>query len=165
MPNQCFCLDQVVQQGTYVTFSQIRNDEQCIHPLILLQGSVSQGHFISACCALPDLILLWPLGQRFFLSSYVLSTLSNKYMYIYASCAVWLLCKEKKGGFSLEYLTNRGTESSPYREANLIKQKREQSTLGGTIQLLQKMEDFNDMIFFLNTLCGTAQFCRKETSF
>lgn len=61
---------------------------------------------------------------------------------------MWLLCKEEKGGFSFECLTNRGTESFPYREANLIRQKREQSTLGGTIQLLQKMEDFSDTVFF-----------------
>lgn len=46
--------------------------------------------------------------------------------------------------FHLECLTNRETESSPHREANLIRQKG-QSTLGGTIQLLQKMEDFSDM--------------------
>lgn len=72
------------------------------------------------------------------------------YIYIYISYAPWLLCKEEKGGFSLERLTNRGTESSPYREANLIRQKREQSTLGGTIQLLQKLEDFRDMIFIFS---------------
>lgn len=146
MPNQCFCLGQAVQQGTYVTFSRIRNDEQCVHPLILLQGSVSQGHFISACCALPDLILLWPLGQRFFfLLMFCLLYLTNICICIFP---MQQLCKEEKGGFSLECLTNRRTESSPYREANLIRQKREQSTLGGTIQLLQKMEDFSDFFFF-----------------
>lgn len=44
MPNQCFCLDQAVQQGTYVTFSRIRNDEQCVHPLILLSCCKAQSH-------------------------------------------------------------------------------------------------------------------------
>lgn len=50
--------------------------------------------------------------------------------------------------FHLECLTNRRTESFPYREINLIRQKRGQSTLGGTIQLLQKLEDFSDMGIF-----------------
>lgn len=46
--------------------------------------------------------------------------------------------------FHLKCLINRVTESSLHREANLLWQKMGQSTLGLTIQLLQKMEDFSD---------------------
>lgn len=69
--------------------------------------------------------------------------------------------KRREGwSFHCKCLTSRVTESSLRREANLLRQKRGQSTLGGTIPLLEKMEDFSDMGSFSDHpvwLCSVLQ--------
>lgn len=68
--------------------------------------------------------------------------------------------KRREGwSFHCKCLTSRATESSLHREANL-RQKRGQSTLGGTIPLLEKMEDFSDVDSFSDHpvwLCSVLQ--------
>lgn len=99
-------------------------------------------------------------------SPHVLSTLANKYTYVYISYEAWLLCKEEKRGFS----TMNALPIERLRVLHTHKQISSGRTGGkalwvGLFNCCKRWRISATWVFLLNTLCVTAQFCRKETSF
>lgn len=117
------------------------------------RAQVSQEHFESACCRLPDLVL-WPSGQMFLLSYQVLSFLSNNYVYI--SYEAWLLCKEEgRVVFPLQMPYQQGDWELPAQRSKSPQAEKGTEHFGWDYSTVRKDGGFQWRGFFFWPPCVT----------